>query len=127
MGNPIDDMLNSRKKNYKFLKIEDGDTVHLKINDYVKSPGAGFKGADTITFEVDVYYPDGMKSKIFQCTNPSFLEGVVKMPKKGMFQEILVTRTGEHTDTVYSVKLFKEANAVGKEEPPDPPDPNDDL
>lgn len=125
MSNVIEDMLKDREKDYKFLKIKDGETVHLLIKNYTKSPGAGFKGADTITFELERFDPDARREKIFQCTNPSFLEGIVKLPKKGIGQEILVKRTGEHTDTVYSVKPFKEEELP--EEPDEEPEPDNEL
>ena len=124
MSNPIDDMLKERKKNYKFLKIDDGEKVHLLIKNYTKSPGAGFKGADTISFEVEVFDADASRKKIFQCTNPTFLKGVVALPKKGIGQEVLVKRIGEHTETIYEVKLFKEEappeDDDSEEEPPEP-------
>lgn len=113
MANPIEDMLKERAKQGKFLKISNGETVRMLIKDYEKA--TGFQGRDTIAFQVDVYYSDGLKEKVFQCTNAYFLEAVINLPKQGKGQEVEVKRIGERTDTVYEVKPAKQ-----EEEPPEP-------
>ena len=104
--NPINDFLDEQKKRSKFLTIKDGESVRMIINSYKKA--TGYQGKDTIAFQVDVYYSDGMKSKTFDCVNQSFLNAVVNLPKQGIGQEIEVSRAGKQTDTKYFVKLARE-------------------